>query len=153
MIICFNISLDALKNHLIWVYTTYRIMTKKQIVSLFYTILKHISYLSRHMIFPTMWYVGPAKPQISLCICAAWSEPLHVAWAFYDCWATYRTTSGISKLKMRLHRLVWVYICHNATLLEITCFGSFYLLGVYIYIQYLFGYRLDLSPNKTTQNL
>ena len=32
-------------------------------------------YLSRRMIFPTMWYVRPAKPQISLGIRAVWSEP------------------------------------------------------------------------------
>ena len=31
---------------------------------------------------------------------------------------------GVSKLKRRLHRLVCVYICQNATLLEITCHGS-----------------------------
>ena len=28
---------------------------------------------------------APAKPQISLRICAVWSEPLLVAWVFYDC--------------------------------------------------------------------
>ena len=28
------------------------------------------SKMSRNMKFPTMWYVRPAKPQISLCICA-----------------------------------------------------------------------------------
>ena len=28
------------------------------------------------MRFPTIWYVGPAKAQISLCIHAVWSEPL-----------------------------------------------------------------------------
>ena len=27
-------------------------------------------HLSQCMRFPTMWYVRPAKPQISLCICA-----------------------------------------------------------------------------------
>ena len=31
---------------------------------------------------------------------------------------------GFSKLKRRLHRLVQVFICPNATLLEITCQGS-----------------------------
>ena len=30
----------------------------------------------------------------------------------------------VSKLKRRLHRLVWVCTCQNATLLEITCRGS-----------------------------
>ena len=36
--------------------------------------------MSRSMIFPTMWYVRPAKAQISL-----WSELLIVAWILYDC--------------------------------------------------------------------
>ena len=34
---------------------------------------------------PTMWYVRPAKPQISLRICTVCSEPLLVAWIFYEC--------------------------------------------------------------------
>ena len=41
--------------------------------------------MSRDMRLPTMWYVRPAKPQISLRICAVWSEPLQVSWIFYDC--------------------------------------------------------------------
>ena len=36
------------------------------------------------MRFPTMWYVRSAKPQISLRMRAVWSEPLLVAWVFYD---------------------------------------------------------------------
>ena len=40
--------------------------------------------LSRNMRFLTMWYVRPAKPQLSLRIRAVWSEPLLVAWIFYD---------------------------------------------------------------------
>ena len=42
------------------------------------------NHMSRSMGFPTMWYVRPAKPQISLRICAAWSEPLQVAVIFYE---------------------------------------------------------------------
>ena len=41
--------------------------------------------MSHGMGFPTMWYVRPAKLQISLRIRADWSEPLLVAWIFYDC--------------------------------------------------------------------
>ena len=41
--------------------------------------------LSHDMRFPTIWYVQPAKPQISLRIRAVWSEPLLVAWIFYEC--------------------------------------------------------------------
>ena len=58
--------------------------------------------------FPTMWYVRPAKAQTSLRICAVWSEPLLVAWIFYDCKATDWTSFGVSKLNRRPLRLVWV---------------------------------------------
>ena len=34
------------------------------------------------------------------------------------------TSFVVSKLKKRLHRLVWVHTCQNATLLDITCHGS-----------------------------
>ena len=57
------------------------------------------SYISRGMRFPTMWYMRPAMPQISLRIQAVWSEPLQVAWKFYECLATDCTLVGVSKLK------------------------------------------------------
>ena len=78
-------------------------------------------YLSHDLGFPTMWYVQPAKPLISLSICAVWSEPLLVAWIFYDCLATDWTPFRVSNRKRSLYRSVWVYTCQNATLLEITC--------------------------------
>ena len=81
--------------------------------------------LSQCIRFPTIWYVRPAKPQISLRIRAVWSEPLLVAWVFYDCDATDWTPFGVSMLRSRLHRLVWVYTCQNVKLLEISCHGSF----------------------------
>ena len=56
-----------------------------------------------------MWYVRPAKTQISLRIHAVWSEPFLVAWIFYECYATDWTSFWVSKLKRRLHRLVWVW--------------------------------------------
>ena len=73
----------------------------------------------------TMWYVRPAKVQTSLPICAVLSEPLLVAWIFYECSATDRTSFGVSMPKRWLQRIVWVYTCENVTLLEITCCGSF----------------------------
>ena len=85
------------------------------------------AHLSHDRRFPTMWYVRPAKAQTSLRICAVWSEPLLVAWIFFERSATDWTSCRVSKLKRRLHRLVWVYTCQNATLLEITCHGSFYM--------------------------
>ena len=84
-----------------------------------------ICYLSRDMRFPTMWFVRPAKPQISLRIRAVWSEPLLVPCIFYELLATDWTTFVASKPKRRLqHRLVWVYTCRNATLLDVTCRSS-----------------------------
>ena len=67
------------------------------------------------MRFPTMWYVRPAKAQPSLHICAVWSEPLLVAWIFYDCIASDWTSFGVSKLNRRLDRLVWILTCQNGT--------------------------------------
>ena len=55
------------------------------------TILSEALHTTAHcdtshcMRFPIMWYVRPAKPQISLRIRADWSEPLLVAWIFKEC--------------------------------------------------------------------
>ena len=84
---------------------------------------EHI-YMSHDMRFLTIWYMRPAKSQISLRIPSVWSEPLLVYWIFYESWATDWTLFGVSKLIRRLHRLVWVYICQNTTLLKITSPGS-----------------------------
>ena len=96
--------------------------------------------MSQCMRFPTMWYVRPAKPQISLRICAVWSEPLLVAWVFYDCQATDWTPFGVSKHKRRLSRLVRVRTCQNATLLEISCTGS-----VMIHVRLFYSLVLSLD--------
>ena len=81
-------------------------------------------HMSRDTRFPKMWYVRPVKAQTSLRIRAVWSEPLLAAWVFYDSEATDWTSFGVSKLKRRLHMLIWVYTCQNVTLLEITWHGS-----------------------------
>ena len=70
------------------------------------------AHLSRDMRLPTMWYVRPAKPQISL--------SFNILWVATD-W----TSFGVSKFNWGLHRLVWVHTCQNTTLLEITCCSSF----------------------------
>ena len=44
----------------------------------------HNAHMSRDMRFPTMWYLRPAKAQTSLHIHPVWSEPLLVAWIFYE---------------------------------------------------------------------
>ena len=77
------------------------------------------AYMSRDMIFPSIWYVRPAKAHTSLHIRTVWSEPLLISWLFNEYKATEWTTFGVSKLKRRLHMLVWVHTCQNATLLDI----------------------------------
>ena len=68
------------------------------------------------MRFPTMWYVRPAKAQTSLHIRAVWSEPLLVAWIFYDCKATDWTPFGVYKLKRIETAQAWLSLhlskCH-----------------------------------------
>ena len=70
------------------------------------------------MRFPTMWYVRPAKTQISLRIQAVWSEPLLVAWILYVCYAIDWTSFR------RLHRLVWVYTCQAVSLFLLLAYFS-----------------------------
>ena len=41
--------------------------------------------MNQDMRFPTMWYVRPVKPQISLRLRPVWSEHLLVAWLVYEC--------------------------------------------------------------------
>ena len=108
--------------------------------------------MSQCLRFPTMWHVRPAKPQISLRICAVWSEPLLVGWVFYDCLATDRTPFGVSKLKRRLQTLVRVYTCQNVKLLEISCHGS-YLSTTHMLIWFLARTTLNsrLSSFEETQ--
>ena len=48
---------------------------------------------------------------------AAFASRLHIQWVLIS--------FGASKLKRRLHRLVWVYTFLNVTLLKITCHGSY----------------------------
>ena len=60
-------------------------------------------HLSRDMRFPTMWYLQPAKPHISLHICAVLSEPLLVAWIFYDTCLTAADT----------HQVIYVSDCRS----------------------------------------
>ena len=52
----------------------------------------------------------------------AFASRLNILWVFLK--ATDRTSFGVTKLKSRLQRLVWVYTCQNATLLKFTCHGS-----------------------------
>ena len=99
--------------------------------------------MSRDMIFPTMWYVRPVKAQTSLRIRAVWSEPFLVAWIFYEYKATDRTSFGVSILNRRLHRLVWVYTCQNAALLEVTCHGLYHTIFYSVRGFVIIGWKAD----------
>ena len=98
--------------------------------------------------------VRPAKAQPSLHIRADWSEPLLVTWIFYDCLATDWTLFGVCKIKRLLHKLVWVYICQNATLLEITCHGSYISDSTQMVLTsiFFFLYILKCKRNATVFN-
>ena len=65
-----------------------------------------------------------AKAETSLRIRAVWSELLLVARIFHDSKATDRILFGVSKLKRRQHRLVWVLTCQNDTVLRLICHRS-----------------------------
>ena len=58
-------------------------LTVQTVRNLFCTFIVSLQQMSRNMRFPTMWYVRVAKAQISLHICAFWSEPLLVAWIIW----------------------------------------------------------------------
>ena len=51
----------------------------------------------------------------------AFASCLNILWVFSYWWTSFR----VSKLKRRLHRLIFVYTCQNTTLLEITCRDSY----------------------------
>ena len=101
--------------------------------------------MSQDMRFPTMWYVPPAKAQISLRLCAVWSEYFLVAWIYYGSQATDWTSFGVSKIKERLYRLVWVYTGQNDTLLEITCCGwILFHYSIYIFLSEAGGQKFPV---------
>ena len=62
------------------------------------------------------------QPAHTRSLIRAVASRLNILWVSISYWLN---TFGVSKLKRRLHRLVWVYTCQNATWLEITCRGSF----------------------------
>ena len=55
------------------------------------------THMSHDLRFPITWYVRHAKPQISLRICAVWSEPLLIAW-IYNMTVNPFVPNGISRL-------------------------------------------------------
>ena len=79
-------------NYNLWPWEIYKLHNRKfsQIIfnhSKIWKLLPKLAHYcsekkSRNMRFST-WYAWPAKPQISLCIRAVWSEPLLVARIFY----------------------------------------------------------------------
>ena len=72
------------------------------------------------MRFLTMWYVRPAKgsdqPAHTRSLIRAFSSRLNILWTLIY----WLNIFGVSKLIRKLHMLVWVNTCPNATLLEIS---------------------------------
>ena len=74
-----NWEITKIKLHPIWqFFLNYNILMPRIWYGLQYN-------MSRGVRFSTMWYVRSANPQISLRIRAVWSEPLLIAWIFYEC--------------------------------------------------------------------
>ena len=63
----------------------------------------------------------------------AFASHLNIVWVL----SYWLNTFGVSKLKRRLQRLVWVYTCQNATLLEITCHGSIGKIALFQYPRWM----------------
>ena len=55
------------------------------------------------------WHVRPTKPQISLRICAVWSESSSSAWRNFASWAIQNARSVDSDQTARLRGLIWIF--------------------------------------------
>ena len=71
--------------------------------------------------------VRPAKTQISLGIRPVWSESSLSAWRKLGSLATHWAHSEDSFQTGRMPRLIWVFAGRTATLLVLSCRGSYYL--------------------------
>ena len=91
------------------------------IIATLFPKLKRKPQMSRSMRFPTMGYVRPAKAQTSLRIRTVWSEPLLVAWVFYDFVQALISVWGLSFLLSTTHlpEKVWLLICSPETFYNI----------------------------------
>ena len=87
--------------------------------------------------FSTVHIIEPQHEISNNVVCAtskALDQPAHTrslirafAWRLNILWLLnyWLNSIWVSKLKRRLHKLVWVYTCQNATFLEILCNGSY----------------------------
>ena len=73
---------------------------------------------------PTKWYVCPAKTQISLGMCPAWSESSLSAWRKLGSLVTHWVLSKDSDQTGQLPRLIWVFAGRTVTLLVLSRCGS-----------------------------
>ena len=120
----FNCFLDSIKVHSSWLADKLQ-QTHQKLINgknaLFFQILRY-HYLSHSMRFLTMWYVRPAKAQTIL------SSLIRAFFSLeYSMTVMLLTAHHLEfqSLKRGLHKLVGVYTCQNATLLEISCHASF----------------------------
>ena len=66
-------------------------------------------------------YKASDQPAHTRSLIRAFASRMNIKWVL----SYWPNIIWVSKLKKRLHRLVWVYTCQNATFLEITCRRSF----------------------------
>ena len=74
---------------------------------------------------PTKWHVRPSKTQISLGIRPVWSESSLSAWRKLGSLATHWVHSEGSAQTGWMPWLIWVFAGHAATLLVLSCCGSY----------------------------
>ena len=92
-----------------------------------------ITYEPQHEISNNVVWLtskGSDQPVHKHSLIGAFASRLNILWIL----SYWLNIFGVSKLKRRLHRLVWVYSCQNATLLEITCHGSYVDFSLYYYV-------------------
>ena len=85
---------------------------------------KYITYESQHNISNNVVCAtskGSDLPAQMRSPIRAFPSRLNILWLL-SCWPT---AFRVSMLMRRLQRLIWVYSCQNATLLEIACRGSY----------------------------
>ena len=101
-----------------------RLLKKKNNVNVLSLFWKNLLNEARHEISSNVVCAtskASDQPGHMRSLIRAFASRLNILWLLI---ATDWISFGVSKLKRRLHRIIWVYTCQNATLVEITCLGS-----------------------------
>ena len=137
---CYRLSCVWNLQGLFWTINIQPWMKSRQLIKVVYKVILWNSFtvtiklgkMSRNMKFPTHCCMcqetskGSDQPAHMRSLIRAFASHLNILWVLLKLLTEHHDLIGVSKLKRRLHRLVWVYTRLNATLLEITCHGSYF---------------------------